>query len=435
MCPSGTRRMGENMPKTPRARNILLDAVPAACMCAALSLVIPVGVTHADEHDDRVKLSGFGTAGLVRSSEDRADYVAGQFRPTGAGHSDTWSHKVDSRLGVQLDVAFTDRWSAVVQVISEQRHDDGYKPTVEWANIRYAPNEDLSIRIGRIVLPTFIVADTRKVGYANTWIRPPAELYSLSPLSSSDGVDMSYRIRSGAWTHTMRASFGRFTIRLPNDISFDGHKLAGLYQTAEVGALTLRASYVRAVLEFEELNEFFGAFRQFGPEGDRIAERFTIDGKLASVWSIGASYQPFDWFVMAELGTQDTRSAFGKNTAWYISAGRRIAGFTPYVTIARIRRDDETSTPGLDTTSLPPAEAALATALNAQLNAIMGDTVQQDALSAGVRWDFRPRVALKLQLDHIDIARGSPGMFTNRQPGFEPGGSANLVSIGLDFVF
>jgi len=65
---------------------------------------------------------------------------------------------------------------------------------VEWANLIYALSPDASVRIGRIVLPTFMVADSRKVGYANPWVRPPVEVYGLVPITQSDGLDASYRV-------------------------------------------------------------------------------------------------------------------------------------------------------------------------------------------------------------------------------------------------
>jgi hypothetical protein len=53
----------------------------------------------------------------------------------------------------------------------------------------------------------------------------------------------------------------------------------------------------------------------------------------------------------------------------------------------------------------------------------------------GVRWDFIRNAALKVQYQYLDLDDGSPGVLTNTQPGFEPGGSVNLFSAAIDFVF
>jgi hypothetical protein len=36
-------------------------------------------------------------------------------------------------------------------------------------------------------------SDFREVGYANTWVRPPIEVYGQEPLDSVDGMDVLYR--------------------------------------------------------------------------------------------------------------------------------------------------------------------------------------------------------------------------------------------------
>lgn len=410
--------------------------IRARMLVASLILLLPgLPVSAADAEPDRVTLSGFGTLGLVRSSEDSADYVAGQFRPVGAGYTDTWSHKPDSRLGAQLSFTLTDHWSGIVQAIVEQRHDDGYEPVLEWANLRYAFTPDFSMSVGRVVLPTFMVADTRKVGYANPWVRPPPELYSLSPMTSSDGIELRLRNRIGAWTHTTDLTAGAGQVDVGPGVKVDVRSQFGIYQTAENGAWTLRASFLSGDLRIASLYPLFDAFRMFGPAGDAIADRYAVDGKPARIWTVGASYQPFDWFIMAEVGKVDTRSILGASTAGYLTAGRRFGTITPYFTYARAYRNDATTTPGLDPSSLPPGLAPVAVQLNAQLNRILATAPEQSTLSAGVRWDFRADMAFKFQFDHIDVDEGSNGMFTNLQPGFSPGGSADIVSVSLDFVF
>jgi len=40
-----------------------------------------------------------------------------------------------------------------------------------------------------------------------------------------------------------------------------------------------------------------------------------------------------------------------------------------------------------------------------------------------------------VQYDRIELGSGSPGTLVNLQPSFRGGGSVNLVSITIDFVF
>lgn len=402
----------------------------------SVALVLALaGDLSASDHDDAFTLRGFGTVGVVYSDESHADFTGSLLRPSGAGHSRSISAAPDSRLGVQLDLRANERWSAVVQGVSEQRDDGSYRPTLEWANVRFEPVPDLAVRAGRILLPTFLVGETRKVGYANPWLRPPLELYVLSPVTSSDGVDASVRRRLGEWTHTFQASYGSADARAPGGVSVDVRALRGFFYTAEAGPWTVRGGYVRGVLGFKDLDPFFDAFRAFGPSGDMIADRYRVDGKAASIASVGGAYEPGDWFVMAEFAHTDTRSIFAEHRAGYVSAGRRIGRFTPYVTVSKLHRRTETESPGLDITGLPPEAVMVAAMLNAMLNEGLGASATQKTVSLGVRWDPRPGIAIKLQADHVDVGSGALGMFNNIQPGYTRGGRVNLIGLGVDFVF
>ena len=160
-------------------------------------------------------ISGFATLGVAHSSERRADFMSSDLQLHGAGHARAWSPDVDSRAGVQLGAKLTPQLSAVLQVTSEQRSDGSYRPEIEWANVKYEITPDFSIRAGRIVLPNFMLSDSRKVGFANPWVRPPVEVYGLVPLTRSDGIDISYRHRLGEVNNTVQVSFGESSARIP----------------------------------------------------------------------------------------------------------------------------------------------------------------------------------------------------------------------------
>ena len=380
--------------------------------------------------------SGFGTLGVVHSSESKADFVSTILKPNGAGYTQPWSANVDSRIGAQLTANITRQVSAVVQVIAEQRYDNSYMPSVEWANAKYAFTPDFSIRAGRIVLPAFLVPDYRKVGYANPWVRPPVEVYSLIPVTNSDGVDASYRLRVGDVTNSVQAAYGKSEPRLPNGGGTAKAKDAwGISYTGEYGAATVHATYYKSDLTMETFRPLFDGFRQFGPEGDALADKYDVRNKPFTFIGIGGMYDPGRWFVMGEWGATDGRSALGKRSAWYASGGYRFGRFTPFLTYAQAKADSSTSDPGLTLSALPPFLAAPAAGLNAGLNAILGSVPVQKTISVGGRWDFAKKAALKLQFDHSRTGAGSPGTLINLQPGFQAGGRFNVFSAAIDFVF
>lgn len=379
--------------------------------------------------------NGFGTLGVVHSSEDQADFTSSFSQPNGAGYSHEWSADVDSRIGAQLTANFTPKISAVIQLIAQQNYDNSYRPSIEWANIKYQFTQDFDVRIGRVVLPVFLVSDFRKVGYTNPWVRPPLGVYGVEPITNNDGVDFRYRLHLGEVISTLGGTYGRtYRSNYPAGQSSEAKDLWGIFDSTEYGAALFHLSYVAAHTSLQPSIALFDAFREFGPQGIAIADKYELLDKLATIMAIGASYDPGKWFAMGEWTRINTRSFVGLSTGWYVSGGYRIAKFTPYLTYSAVTVQT-TSDPGLNLSALPPFLVGTATALNAGLNEVLGMRPVQRTLSAGSRWDFAKNVDLKLQCDHIRLGPGSPGTLINAQPGFRPGGTVNVFSATIDFVF
>ncbi|MDP3846613.1 MAG: hypothetical protein Q8R10_09345 [Pseudomonas sp.] len=411
--------------------------VPKLNLVALAVMALYTAIASADEPGTSIfSLRSFGTLGIVHSSESKADYSPSFFKPNGPGYSRSWSADVDSLIGVQVTGNFTPQLSAVLQVISEQRYDNSYSPYVEWANIKYQFTPDFSARIGRTVLPAFLNSDSRKVGYTTAWVRPPTEVYSLVPVSNLDGMDLSYRFYVGELSNTVQGNYGQSDSRLPGNAGKAlARELWGIANTTQYGAFTTHFAYQKGLVSVEPLNAFFDFFRYFGAEGNALADRY--DPKLEPIEfiGVGASYDPGEWFLMSEWGRNAFRSGLIARSGWYVSGGYRLDAFTPYVTFARSRAESESSTAGLTASALPPFLAGAATSLNGALNSILQSNAGQQTLSVGVRWDFTKNMDAKLQFDHTRLDTGATGRLINAQPDFEPGGSFNILSLAVDFVF
>ncbi|MFO7645416.1 MAG: hypothetical protein R6W95_13615 [Desulfosarcina sp.] len=404
-----------------------------AAAAAMLVCVTAAGAQVAETPN--FSFNGFGTLGVVRSDEDQADFASNLFVPDGAGYTREWSPEVDSVLGLQLTANLTPRFTGILQVVSEQRYDGTYMPEVEWANLKFDITPDLSVRAGRMVHQTFMVSEYRKVRYATPWIRPPKEVYDMIPVTNVDAIDLDYRFHFKGFTNTLRALYGTRDVDIPDGSEVSVRDGVVLSDTLEWGAATLFASYGRFRLTIEGLNPFFDAFRQFGAEGEAIADRYDVDSKRFEIMSFGLRYDPGEWFVMGEWSRAKTRTFFGDSEGGYVTGGYRFGEVTPYITLAQVWAHSDTSDPGLSPAGLPPEQAGQGQGLNAALNQMLGSVAQQKSISVGVRWDFIRNVALKVQYQHLDLDDGSPGVLTNTQPGFEPGGLVNLFSAAIDFVF
>jgi hypothetical protein len=362
-----------------------LTAVALVCMTCARAEDAP----NATASPSMFALSGFGTLGMTHSSLDSADFTSTAFEPNGAGHSRAYDFADDTKLGVQLIGRFTDKLSAVVQVVSQHRYDNTFTPQIEWANLKYAFTPDFSVRVGRIELPTFLNSDYRNVGYANPWVRVPAEVYNTVPITNSDGADLSYRFRLGEVVNTVRVLYGYSAFHAnPGMIKTTVTGIMGAFDTIEYRDFTVHVGYLHANVKLA-----------------------VLDPKLpANVYSMAVGYDPGPWFVQAELARVTVDQLTPGYVSGYVTGGYRINKFTPFVTYSEAH--------ALDHATIVP-------------NYNMG----QKDISAGVRWDFMKNMDLKVQFDHVWLPANSTGSFTNLQPNFQLGSGTNVFSAVLDFVF
>ena len=414
---------------------VVPGAARAGLLALALALPLSGAAQAANDTTPTWKLSGFGTLGAARSSERNADYSSSAMKASGTGRSHEWSPQVDSKLGAQVDLQVGPRWSAVLQVVSEQHLDYSYRPRVEWANLKYQATPELALRVGRIALPMFVAADYRKVGYAYPWVRTPVEIYGAIPLSSSDGADLTWRWNGESVRGTTQAFAGRTDMALYDGARLRGSGIVGLSQTIERGNLSLRASILTARLTITLFPQLFDGLRAFGDQGRAIADRLAMERKRATTASIGLNYDPGQWFVLGEASHYRVDAYLGANDSIYASAGFRHGAFTPYLGYARAwgRMPDGPHKLRLD--GLPPPYAEAGAFLNASVDTMLRAIPSQSTASLGLRWDLAANLALKLQYDRVTPRAGSRGTMMNLGPDFRSGQTAHVSSAALDFVF
>ena len=420
---------------------------------AALSLAL-TGVAQAADGDPSVwSFSGFGTLAAVHSSEREADFAGSNLQPSGAGRTRGTSFSPDSKLGGQVTARLSPELSAVVQVVTQHRYDSSWTPQIEWANVQYQFSPALRVRLGRIALPSFMVSETRHVGYANPSVRPPQEVYFLNTVTSNDGVDATHVSHVGDAVNSLSAFYGSTGARAPGGIRFKAKSSWGINNTFEKGATTLRVSYVyvKADAEVPSLQPLSDGLNGFGAAASAIpvpsiqaagaqavalAQKYSLKDVPRQTLSIGISHDTGQWFVTGEYVRFVGSEVFANSNSGYVTAGFRAGTWTPYATLATTKTPQHTAD-SISTAGLPPQLAAAAAALNAGVSAFASGipAPTQKSATLGLRWDFRKNAAAKLQVDHIDLGTNSYGHLINRSPGYPPGGKLNLVSAAVDFVF
>jgi len=224
-------------------------------LTVAVSAALVVAYLPAHGEDEglggapEVKLRGFGTIGVVRSTNSNADVMDNLSQPRGAGYSHKWDFGVDSKLAVQADAKFNNMLSASWQVMSQRQSDDTYRPHTEMGFAKLQATPDVSIRLGRIPAPLFMVSEYRKVGYVNPWVRQPNEVYFQVPYNSVDGGDISYQFSKGDFTGNFQVATGSMTpVGVPSDqkvSTLRGYQGFSTNFIGEYGPVTLRIGYSR----------------------------------------------------------------------------------------------------------------------------------------------------------------------------------------------
>ena len=384
------------------------------------------GGAHAQAQPDNIfSLSGFGTAGLVGTSRDGAEYVIpGQIR----GADKSWSSQVDSKLGLQIGAKLNTMFSATVQVLSKQDGQGSFSPQIEWAFLKMQATPGLAIRAGRMGAPLFAVSDFRDVGYANTWLRPPIDVYGQVPISHFDGVDATWQTSVAGKTLTLQGLAGRSSSTVEQTrVEID--TLLGLNATLElIDGLNLRLGHVTGKLTVRatSLNQLVGVLRQtpFANVGDQLDP----NDKRASFSGVGLSYDQGNWVALAEFTKRKTQSFIPDTTGWYTTLGYRIGSVTPYVTLSRLKTDSSNVN-----NTIPAAVVVGGLPLRAVVDgATAAQSTPQKTAALGVRWDAWRNVAVKAQWDSIKTT--GAGQFYAAQPGFA-NRRVNVYSLAVDFVF
>ena len=422
----------------------LAAAVLLACMSAQADYTSP---------DGKFRMSGFGTIGYSRASTDDVYF---NYKGQGGGSKKSGSLNPDSKIAVQGTYKITDTVSGTGQIMAKYDADGDYIPTFEWAFVKWQAMPSLSFRVGRMGAPFFMISDFRDVGYANTTVRPPLDVYAQVPVSNFEGVDATHQLSLGSVTLTSSALYGEANADYANALFSDGSPatpaqiklkgLTGLNFLAELdNGLMLRLGHVRGKLTISSASSntikaglapviagTAGPINAFFPtaasDAAALAATVTQADTDASFTGVGLSYDQNNIVVAAEYTKRRIDGGYvSDTTGWYTTIGYRFGAWLPYLGYGKVKVDDPNAT-------VPAVNSPLTTAVNGVQATLNTQKVSQKTATVGVRWDAKPGLAIKAQYDHVttgDLSNGRMRAYT----GFVKGKGVNLVTLAADFVF
>ncbi|MDE2401163.1 MAG: hypothetical protein KGL90_05825 [Burkholderiales bacterium] len=353
--------------------------------------------------------------------------------------------RTDTRLGLQANYEVNPQLELTSQVVLRD-HVHGSKPldSVEWAYVTYRPRDDVAVRIGRTSPDLFLLTDYRNVGFAYPWVRPNVEFYTRLPIYSINGLDAAYEWNLGEARWRIKGFAGGGDAHPTVAAGQPAAKVSlrsghGAVLTREEHGLTLRASVMSAyvsVQNTEAMAQFVDSLNavQAVPDATVSSQAQALQTQLGlipgrSTFSeLGFSYDAAPWLFSGEVGLV-TGPVTGRNAkSAYLSVGRRFDDVTLY-TIAGLTKPSNPAAVAPDWSALGPGTQYLGQIAAAAANAAR---IDQHSLALGLRWEFHPQMALKVQLDqywnkHYELDPSAAG-----------GPEANKFRVGtvqLDFIF
>ena len=357
-------------------------------MAMWLAPVRPATAAESPQPDWLPTISGFGTAGVVKTDAAAAGFRrAGQ---TSATKGSQINPEVDSDLGLQADEQLQPWLSAMVQAVAMRRDHQDINVEAEWAFLRVELPEDFTVRVGRLGMPTYALSDRRLVGYAQTTVRPPEEVYELDLFRHLDGVDVRRNTSTPVGEVELQGLAGKSKFQVnQNRVPVDN--VLGFSATWQPAVgVTVHTARVRGDVVR-------------GP----LVDRYTFSG-------IGVLVDRANWVGQAEYVTRHSAHVPEAIDAqgWYVLAGWHFGPLLPYTGFAQARNRSGGG----------PAISA-----------------PQRTTTAGLRWDFRQDLALKAQIDRIDTMGGYGLSFLQSMAQFDrPAGwtrPVNVVALALDFIY
>lgn len=380
-----------------------------------------------------------------------------------------------TRLGLNLSAPLTDYWTFYGQVLAQQ-YDDDASLRADWMFLTYQPNDNISLRLGKIKSNQWYISDYIDVGRAYVWAAPPEEVYKIFPVKSYNGSSLELNHEIGDLKLVTELTVGSFSdtqVEGESTITLASERVYGLILGMEYENYKLRLSYLD--LDYSiTLNDgepfltdpkvFSGALAfnmgDFSFIGEGVAIRVEDEfdqaaydaatAEVASAYtelqSVNASYQSAIAAESAAISSGD-QTAIAQAVATRVSAENSLSSAAESLAAANIRQSFEASeVDGINsfhlTASYRLAEKYVPYFTYARSSATDKSPFfgSQKSFTLGFNYDVNFNTVIKLQAKQFEVLDGTSGFFS--QVGFsstaaaiEENTTGTSYTITVDSVF
>jgi hypothetical protein len=165
------------------------------------------------------------------------------------------------------------------------------------------------------------------------------------------------------------------------------------------------------------------------PSAISAAQALDLAGTSVHYRAFGLAYDDGIWQAQFDFNATSRDSVIWEDlTSGYLTLGRRMGKWTPFLGYSWTHSDPKALSTGLSNAN------PLYKGLNDGVAQVLAYSHQdQHTVSLGGRWDFRRNMDLKAQLDVVRGNAGSVALVQNATPAWD--GCTKVFSLALDFVF
>lgn len=368
--------------------------------------------------DQKMKVNGFASFTVSSSDADSGDAAYNR------GVTNENNYQRYSKIGVQMTFNVDSDTSIITQLVSRGEND--YATKAEWAYIKHNFGSGVTGKMGRLRKPNYLLSEYFDVGYAMPWVQPPVEVYGVLESSANyDAFELSYDMNFGDWSANTQVQYGRF---VGEENKSDD--LMAFNYSMNNGTWTFRAGYSQANAAVTpgsdtatQVTALNGALAATDKASEALGASF-----LGQFMGVAGMYDDGTFLAIAEYTSLKLEKWLADQDAYYGMFGMRLGKIMPFVGYAHVKTTDDDTRDATRLADLgSPTNQQVDGAIAALQAAYDKEQIRQ---TLGVRYDYKPGIAVKFQYDMVD-AKDTKGEFDS----VPADGKVNVMTFSIDTVF